>query len=74
MPSLWLVGQFSNRRSDVRISLDKTWFIFGKWVSGQTVSGTVSTFSLPVEAGVLAIYRYKIVVQKIISWRCEHAD
>ena len=76
MPSLWLVGRFSNRRSYIRIPLDmdETWFIFGKWVSGQTVSGTVSTFSLSIEAGVLAIYRDKIVVQEIFPWRCEHAS
>ena len=76
MPSLWLVGQFSNRRSDIRIPLDmdKAQFIFGKWISWQTFSGTVNAFSLSVEAGVLAIYRDRIVVQKIILWRCEYAD
>lgn len=75
MPSLWFVGQCSNKRSDIRIPLDmdKTWFIFGKWVPGQAVSGTVCTFSLSIEAGLLAIYRDKIVVQEIIPWRCEYA-
>lgn len=75
MPSLWFVGQCSNKRPDIRIPLDmdKTWFIFGKWVPGQAVSGTVCTFSLSIEAGLLAIYRDKIVVQEIIPWRCEYA-